>query len=586
MKVSDYIVQFFEKENINTVFSLSWWMITHLEDSIFLNKKINLFSMKHEQAWAFAAEWYARSTWKIWIAMWTSWPWATNMITWIANSFFDSIPVIYICWQVNTNEISQDNNIRQTGFQEADIVSMTKKITKFSYQILKTEEIKYILEKSLFLSSYWRKWPILLDIPMDIQKQEINTKNLVSFFDSKEYNNLIKSNHVKINENISKVINSLKKSSKPIILIWWWTKYLKNKDLILKLIQKYNLPIVSSLMWLDTIDHWIENFIWMIWSYGNREANIAISNSDLILVLGSRLDIRQTWSDKEKFTENKTIIHVDIDKNELGYNISKTQIKINLDLDIFLKNLLSEIENNNITLNYKLWLKKIIKIKKIISKTILKKEWNFYNSYYILNYFSKLLKKDTIVINDVWQNQMISSTSFILKNNDQILNSWWLWSMWYSIPASIWSAIWNQNSLIISINWDWGFQMNIQELETIKYHNLPILIIILNNNSLWMVREFQDNYFWWRNIWTVIGYSCPNIHKISKAFWIDYLKIWKWNFKKILTKASEINRPTILEIEMYEKSSITKVMFWDTIDNQSPILDTKLKEIIKTILNN
>jgi len=132
MKVSDYIIDFIEKQWTNCFFSVSWWMITNLEDSVYLNKKVKLISMKHEQASAFAAEWYARSTWNVWIAMWTSWPWATNMVTWIASSFYDSVPVIYIAGQVNTNEITQNPNIRQTGFQEADIVSISKKITKFS----------------------------------------------------------------------------------------------------------------------------------------------------------------------------------------------------------------------------------------------------------------------------------------------------------------------------------------------------------------------------------------------------------------------------------------------------------------------
>jgi acetolactate synthase-1/2/3 large subunit len=584
MKISDYIINFIEEKWTEFIFSYSWWMITNLEDSIFLNNNLKLISVKHEQAWAFAAEWYAKSTGKTWIAMWTSWPWATNLITWIASAYFDSTPIIYITWQVNTHEITQISWVRQTGFQETDIVSITKNITKFSYQIKDIKEIKYILEKSFFLANHWRKWPILLDIPMNIQKQEIEENNLISYFDSDEYKKLVIDNwNNKVD--YGNIIKLLKQSKKPIILVWWWSKFIRNKEKINEFTKLFNIPVVSSLMWLDVINSDNDNHLWMIWSYGNRCANIWLMNSDLVLVLWSRLDIRQTWSDKNKFVEHKKIIHIDIDENELWYNIKDTHLKINLDLDKFLDNLLETLNNNKVNLNFKNWKNKLLKIKNIISKKINKKEHWFNNPIIIFSELSKIINKNKVIVNDVWQNQMISANSFSLKWNDQILNSWWLGSMWFSLPASIWAYFWNNNSLIISVNWDWWFQMNIQELETIKHHNLPILIIVLNNESLWMVREFQDNYFEWRNVWTVIWYSCPNIQKIAKAYWLDYYIIKNWNYSKTLEKCSNITKPTILEIKQSPKSSINKVMYWNTLDNQSPELDIKLKEKIKNILN-
>jgi len=584
MKVSDYIIDFIEKKGTEYFFSLSWWMISNLEDSIFLNKKVKLISLKHEQAWAFAAEWYARSTWKTWIAMWTSWPWATNMITWIASSYYDWVPVIYITGQVNTNEITKNNVVRQTWFQEANIVSITKNITKFSYQIKKASEIKYILEKSFFIAHNWRKWPILIDIPMNIQKENIKTEDLISFFNSKEYQEINK-NKEKLNTKSEQIISLVNKSKRPIFLLWWWLKYIKNNSTLIELIKILNIPVVSSLMWLDTIDNNLNNYIWMIGSYGNRESNIALINSDLVIVLGSRLDIRQTWADKDYFTKGKKIIQIDISENELWYNIKDNLIKINQDLSNFLEDFLIDTKKNLKLLPNTNWLEKIINIKKIILKNNKKREWTFHNPNYILETLSNIIKKPKIVINDVWQNQMISSLSFKLNKEDQIINSWWLWSMWFSLPSSIWAHLWNTDKLIISINWDGWFQMNIQELETINYYKLPILIIILNNNSLWMIREFQDSYFEWRNIWTVIWYSCPNLSKIAKAYQIDYLKIWKWNFKNTLEKAANINKPTILEILVSEKSSITKVMFWDSLDKQTPKLNKTTEKKINNILN-
>jgi len=586
MKLSNYIIDFIRKEWTDTIFSFSGWMITHLEDSVFLNKKIQLVSVKHEQAWAFAAEWYARSSWKTWVAMWTSWPWATNMITWIASAYFDSVPVLYITGQVNTNEITHKTGIRQTWFQEADIVSMVSKITKFAYQISKPEEIRYILEKSFFLANFQRKWPIVLDIPMNIQRQEIIPKELPSFFDSKEYMTIKKKEELRI-KRLNKDTNNLRRvlaqSKKPVILLWWWCKSANVKKDIASFAKKFNIPVVVSLMWLDSIDHTIKNYIWMIGSYGNRQANIAIMNCDLLLVLWSRLDIRQTWAIKKTFCPKAKIVHIDIDDNELGYNIEHTHVKIHQDLrDIVMKLKTIPLDKKSKRLD------QLIKIKRIITTNETeKKEWKFYNINYFFEKISNLSPKNTIYSNDVGQTQMWASQSLELSQDQQLLNCGWMWAMWFSLPSAMWAYFGNPKYKIIAINGDGWFQLNIQELETIAHHKIPMIIIVVNNHSLWMVREFQEAYFWWRNIWTVIGYSCPDISKIAWAYGLTYYKIWgTTDIKKVFTNAMKEKTPTIVEVLASNTSKLVpKVMFGNTIDNQSPELDEKIKSQIQRILN-
>ncbi|HMS91852.1 MAG TPA: thiamine pyrophosphate-binding protein, partial [Candidatus Absconditabacterales bacterium] len=357
---------------------------------------------------------YARSSNKTGIAMGTSGPGATNMITRIASAYFDSVPVVYIAGQVNTNEITSKKDIRQTGFQEADIVSMVSKITKFSYQITKPEEIRYIFEKAFFIANHGRKGPVVLDIPMNIQRQDINHKKMKSFFKSDEYKKIIDqdlSRKKKIQEDIKKAIKLLKNSSRPVILIGGGVKYSGIKKELDAFIKKNNIPIVSSLMGLDGIDHTIKNYLGMIGSYGNREANITIMNSDLLLVLGSRLDIRQTGANKDKFCPNAKIIHIDIDQNELGYNIPSTYLKIYQELSSFFSVLEKKTYTKAKISERKNRLNKLIQLKSLLQQNTEKRAGKEYNMNYFFDKISNILPAKTIITNDVGQNQIRASQS-------------------------------------------------------------------------------------------------------------------------------------------------------------------------------
>lgn len=589
MKISDYIIKFLCDMWSDTIFSFSWWMITHLEDSAYLNKKVKLISVRHEQWWAFAAEWFSRSSNKIWIAMWTSWPWATNMITWIGSAYFDSVPVIYITWQVNTYELTKNQQVRQTWFQETDIVSMVSNITKFSYQIKDISEVKYVLEKAFFICNHGRKWPVLIDIPMNIQRSEIDENSLISYYKSKEYQEIINEDKKReqiLDNDVDILLKELNNSKKPIILVWWWCRLGGGKKILWKIVKKLNIPVVSSLQWLDVFNHNERNYIWMIWVHGNRYANITLMNADLVLVLWSRLDIRQTWALKDKFCSNAKIIHVDIDSNELWYNVKHTYKRIHQDLHKFLEMLATKELKNNQLRNK--WLDEINKVKSLLISIETKKKDNwYYNMNYLFERFSEYLPKESVIVNDIWENQMWSSQSLNLWKDQQLLNCWWMWAMWFSLPTAMGAYFANPKKKIISVSWDWWFQLNMQELETISLHKIPLLMMVLNNKSLWMVKEFQNAYMWGRNIWTVIWYSCPNLKKIATAFWLKYFKIWKnSNLEKIFTNVLSQKLPTILEIEVSKASKVVpKMMFWNSLDNQAPELSENIKNKISDILH-
>lgn len=583
MKASDYIISFLSEKGSTKIFSLSGGMITHLEDSVFLSEKSEIISVKHEQAWAFAAEGYSRISGHTGVAFATSGPWATNLITGIASAYFDSIPVLYLTGQVRTDELTPaDSWVRQTGFQETKIIPIVTPITKYASHIDDIGLLRYELEKAYFIMHCGRKWPVVLDIPMNIQRLEIDPSTLSSFYETDEYRILME-NHNKIQlSQIQEVVHEIQLSKRPVILVWWGIQTSGSRDLMVPFLEKSWIPVVSSLMGIDSISHESPQYLGMIGSYGVRHANIILSHADLVIVLGSRLDLRQTGSMKNEFIKNGKIIHIDIDKSELGYNIPHTYIKIHADVKDFLELINSiDIAYPELTSWYKT-IRTVRELLPIYSSTSL---YEFIHPNYFFSRFSEIMPENTIYINDVWQNQMWASQSLKLKKWDRLLNSGWLGSMWFSLPAALGCCFATWVHRVISVNGDWGFQMNIQELETISSRNLPIGIIIMNNKSLGMVREFQDTYFEGRNIGTVIGYSCPDLSLVAQAYRMQYFQVkYPEDLDVIFSQIQGIEGPYILEIMISNKAIVEpKILYGNTLDKQSPELAPEIEQELQNI---
>lgn len=583
MKASDYIISFLTSKGSDAIFSLSGGMITHLEDSVFLHSEARLISVKHEQAWAFAAEWYTRVTGKTGVAMGTSGPWATNLITGIASAYFDSIPVLYITGQVRTDELTpHDSLVRQTGFQETKIVPIVQPITKYAKHITDISELRYELEKAYVWMHSGRKWPVLLDISMDVQRLEIDPDTLPSYYDSDEYLLVSKKDLIPTDIQVDEVIEMIKWAKRPIVLVGWGIQTSWSQALLSEFLENTHLPVVASLMGIDAVDHAYSWYIGMIGSYGVRCANILLSHADLVIVLGSRLDLRQTGAMKDEFIKNGRIIHIDIDESELGYNIKHTQTKIHADVVSFLRVINSKSHSYP---NFSDWYDTIRKIRKLLPLYSSDSLYEYIHPNYFFSVFSRVMWENTVYVNDVGQNQMWASQSILLKKWSRLLNCGWLWSMGFSLPAALGASFAPWIKRVISSNGDGGFQMNIQELETISARNLPIGIIVMNNESLGMVREFQDTYFDGRNIGTVIGYSCPNLALIANAYRIPYFKIEQpkdieWVFSEII----KIEWPYILEVMISNRAIVEpKMLYGSTLDKQSPPLPREIEEKIQEL---
>lgn len=571
MKVSDYIVEFLIQHNITDVFGYPGGMVTHLMDSLKkYEDKINVHINYHEQASSFCACGYAQVKNIPGVAFATSGPGATNLLTGIANAYFDSIPAIFITGQVNTYESKGRMRVRQKGFQETDIVSIANPITKYAKYIDNVEDIKYELEKAYQISMHGRKGPVLLDIPMNIFRSDVNISNL------EEY----KKNSVpKINkENLEIILEKLLKAKKPLIIAGAGIDMNGMNTNFKKLVNKLGIPVVTSMIAVDLQNSDSKYNFGFIGAYGHRYANFLIEKSDLILTLGSRLDCRQTGANKNLFAKNAEIIRVDIDENELDNKINENEIQIIADIKELINKMLQD-NRFDLSQRYQKWLIHCTDIKNKLNK-IDNEEGNK-----IVSKLSEIIKENTIITTDVGQNQVWVSQSFIVKNGQRIIYSGGHGSMGYSLPAAI-GAYYAKKSSVICFCGDGGIQMNIQELQFIIREKIPIKIIVLNNKSLGMIRHFQEMYFekCYTQTMENTGYSVPDFCKIADAYGINNIKVY--DIEKQVNKISEMinsDQPALIQIEMSNYTYIyPKLAVNMPIYNQEPKLDESIiNEILK-----
>lgn len=515
MTGASYIANFLEGKKIDTVFELQGGMITRIIDELSKSEHIRIVSMHHEQAAAFAIDAYARVTGRPGVALATSGPGALNLLTGIGNCFFDSVPALFITGQVNLNEQKGDRLTRQLGFQETDVVSMSMPITKKSYAVKKSNDIPYILEEAYQIAISGRQGPVLIDIPMNIQNMEIDPFKIEnSFF-------LPGKGSQSAQFFFQRFLDALRSSERPLILVGRGIRASGATELFKEFIRKYQIPVVTSLLGLDVLPYSHSQRVGFIGTYGNRWANYALGTCDLLLVLGSRLDLRQTGADVRSFQEGKLIYHVDIEKAELNNRIT---VCLALQSDLF--DFFSQIKR--LGSPYKtpiVWEKDIEERKQARLDTEELVNIAGINPNIFIHELSRVSSKARVFTADVGNNQMWTSQSLELAEDQLFITSGGMGAMGYSLPAAIGSSLSLGNAPIVSIIGDGGFQINIQELQTVAANKLPIKIVILNNHCLGMIRQFQDAYFNGCYQSTVNGYSAPDFEKLAKAYDIDSVTI-------------------------------------------------------------
>lgn len=576
MKLSDYVIDCLKQQDVSHVFEFIGGAIVHLLDSVSFRDDMECISVRHEQAGAFAAEAYARMNGKLGVAMATSGPGALNLLTGIGSCYFDSVPCLFITGQVNTYEYKFDRPVRQIGFQETDIVSVAKPLTKYAVMVTEPDQIRYELEKAIYMAQNGRPGPVLLDIPMNLQRAQIEPDNLVSFFDSQEYKELLKNSEID-DSIIEDVIKMLSEAKRPLILAGGGVRVSNSTELLNQFIEKTGIPIVSSLMGLDVISHEHALYSGLIGSYGNRYSNLILANCDLLLILGSRLDSRQTGTRPDTFGRAAKKIHVDIDYNELNSKVEAT-LAIHASLNDFLGKInaqLTDFKRPDITQ----WLESIDRLKVLYPTYSFNPEGNEIEPNRFMELLSSKSEQFGAICLDVGQHQMWASQSFKLYGHQRLLNSGGMGAMGFALPAAIGSSLASGTEALV-IAGDGGFQLNIQELDTVVRLNLPIKIVVINNSSLGMVRQFQDLYFEGRQQSTVN--ANPAFVNIVNAYTIPVFQMKSMDDMKQLEQFLSIKGPAFIEVILEKKTEVhPKLVVNRPIEDMYPYLE---REELKRIM--
>ena len=485
MKASDYIVSFIQQHGVNVVYGYIGGMITHLVDSIARTQGMQFVQAYHEQSAAFAAEGYSIENGNLGVAISTSGPGATNMITGIADAWFGSIPVLYISGQVNSYEYKYDKPIRQQGFQETDIVSIVKPITKYAALVDDAKNLRYELEKAVYMAQSGRRGPVLLDICMDVQRTDINPNELRSFIPEEVT--------CERNYDISEIANKLSAAKRPMFLFGAGAQSEKSKVLVSKILGKTQIPAVCSLMGLGVVNADYEYYLGLLGSYGNRCANKSMKDVDLLIAVGSRLDTRQTGARFDSFVEHGTIIHVDIDNNELTSHRLNNRMMVCESAENFLEALLANLREMP---DYTAWQEEVKALKtKYSQETEVDGYVNNKSPYRLMETINEYSKSCDVFVADIGHNQMIAAQTLKVDGNKKFVTSGGLAPMGFSLPISVGIAMSNPEKRVISINGDGGFHMASQSLMLISQYNLPVIAFIVNNESLGMITQFQTLYF-------------------------------------------------------------------------------------------
>lgn len=510
MKVSDYIAHFLYAQGVSHVFELIGGMITHLVDSIGQTGHIKIISVHHEQAGAFAAEAFARMTGVPGVALATSGPGATNLLTGIGSCYFDSVPVVFITGQVNRSEQKGNRLIRQLGFQETDIVSMAKPITKAAWLVQEPEQIPDLLAEAFRLALSGRPGPVLLDIPMDVQRADIVADAPICVY---------RRSARKPDQGIIKqLLSDLQKAQRPLILVGGGLRSGRVESPFRRMVDLLNVPVVNSLMAVDCLPYTHRLRVGMIGSYGNRWANLAMGRADFFIVLGSRLDVRQTGSEVNAFKGDRIIYHVDCEESEINNRV-KGCFAIPIDLGEFFVQAIDCIESLE-KRDYSDWLAEIIELRNQWPDTGELDQISGINPNQLMHQISAISKPAAAFTVDVGQHQMWAAQSLQLLANQRFLTSGGMGSMGFALPSAVGVAV-SMGTPVVMIAGDGGFQLNIQELQTIVHHHLPIKMVVLNNQCHGMVRQFQQSYFDERYQSTYWGYSSPDFTKVAQAYGIQ-----------------------------------------------------------------
>lgn len=509
MTNAEYIARYLKARNVDHVYELVGGMIAFLVDAIHRCTDINIVSMHHEQGAGFAAEGWARMKGIPGVALATSGPGATNLLTSIGSCYFDSIPAVFITGHVNRHEQKGDKAIRQLGFQETDIVAMAKPVTKAAWLVNDPADLPRLLSEAFRLAVAGRPGPVLIDVPMDVQRHAC-VEQTVAPEPTTRADQSARSEFIDFAARIGRALSA---SQRPLILAGGGIRSAGVQQEFADLAEHLGIPVVYSLMGVDAIPSTSALRVGMIGSYGNRWANQALARSDLLLVLGSRLDIRQTGSDVSGFRGERAIFHADCEPGELNNRVGGCDTVVGELIDVIAALRAGLAGGVGVRVP---WTAAVIRLKSESPDTNELAGVEGINPNELMHAVSAATSKAAAYVVDVGQHQMWAAQSLQLAPGQRFLTSGGMGAMGFALPVAIGAAF--AAGPVVMIAGDGGFQLNIQELQTIVRNRLPVKMLVIDNGCHGMVRQFQESYFNGRYQSTVRGYSAPDFEKVARAY--------------------------------------------------------------------
>ena len=518
-------------KGVDTIFGYPGGTVIPFYDMLY-DSDLRHILVRHEQCAAHAAEGYARASGKVGVCLATSGPGATNLVTGIANAYMDSSPIIAITGQVVSNLIGND------AFQEVDIMGITMPITKHSYQPKDANDIPSIINTSFEIASTGRNGPVLIDVPKEVQEQELDDY-VLGTIPTPGYKPTIKGN----SKQIAKAAQMLKSAERPFILAGGGTILAGAGEEVKKLAELVKAPVATTLMGKGIVDEKDDISIGMLGMHGKQVANQNVNKTDCLLAIGCRFSDRTTGK-LEEFLPEAKVIHIDIDPAEIGKNVA-VDLPIVGDAKIVLNQLINELEGSKI--DESAWFKSIVDFKK---STIPRVSYDDIplKPQQVIKEIAGAITEDTIVTTDVGLHQMWAAHFLDISKPRKFISSGGLGTMGFGFPAAIGAKVACPDDAVLAIVGDGGFLMVSQELATIKEHDIPVVIAMLNNRKLGMVYQWQNKMYNKRYSETDLG-NTPDFVKLAESFGINAERVEEVDkTQEVLSKALKDNESMLIEI--------------------------------------
>ena len=506
MTGADAMVKCLENEGVSVVYGYPGVAICPFFNSI-LDSEIESVLVREEQNAGHMASGYARVTGKAGVAVATSGPGATNLITGIATAYMDSIPLVAITGQVNTAQLGRD------VFQEADITGAVESFVKYSYIVKNVEDIPRVFKEAFYIANTGRRGPVLIDVPIDVQ----NTTLDFEYPDSvslRTYKPTVKGHIIQI----KKVIAELSRAKMPLICVGGGVLLSEARDEVRAFAEKYRIPVVSTMMGISAMPTNHPLYFGMVGNNGKAYANRAMNECDLLIVMGCRLADRAIQQlNLNILSEERTVVHIDVDPAEIGKIMGPT-IPIVGDI----KHIMKDFEKQTFTNDFSDWLT-ILNMWKTEMAPKRRPNPDYVDPAEFIRIMSEKMEDNAVYVADVGQNQIWSAGYHVVKEG-RFLTSGGMGTMGYSIPAAIGAKKADMSRQVVAVCGDGSFQMSFMELATMQQHHIPVKIIVLKNNSLGMVREYQ--HYTYKDRYSVVRLDgSPDLEMIAAAYGIPFMRI-------------------------------------------------------------